>query len=346
MSLFGRPRQEKTLRAEAIEPTRRQLLSWGCACCAAAALPVSARAAQSPAVQQHLLAARQAAGSDLLAYLKLGEVAAPPAKPTGLSIDELMALPAPPPGRVFDNLYFVGSKWVSTWAITTSDGIILIDAMDNDEEAQRIVDGGMQKLGLDPRRIKLIVVTHGHGDHYGGCGYLTQRYGARVVMSDADWTMMETKLEFDRPDWGRPPKRDLSVNDGGTVKLGNTSLDVIITPGHTMGTITLLFDVAEGATKHRAMLWGGTAFNFGRQPNRVERLQAYIDATGRAKEIATRQGVDVFISNHNGYDEAVEKIQKLKAGGPNPFVIGEDATQRALTVMQECALATMAVWSA
>jgi len=53
-----------------------------------------------------------------------------------------MALP--PPGKAFDNLYFVGSKWVSAWAITTSDGIILIDAMDNDDEAERIVDAGLR----------------------------------------------------------------------------------------------------------------------------------------------------------------------------------------------------------
>ena len=130
------------------------------------------------------------------------------------------------------------------------------------------------------------------------------------------------------------------------IRLGDTNLDVLITPGHTMGTVTLLFDVRQGGRTHRAMLWGGTAFNFGRRADRIPRLQAYIDATARAREIAARQNVEVFLSNHNLYDEAVEKLARMQPGGPNPFVIGSNATQRALTVMHECARATMAAWSA
>ena len=158
--------------------------------------------------------------------------------------------------------------------------------------------------------------------------------------------MMETGLEFDRPDWGRPPRRDVSVQDGEVIRLGDTGLEVLITPGHTMGTITLLFDVRQGGRTHRAMLWGGTAFNFGRRPDRMVRLQAYIDATARARDIAARQNVEVFLSNHNGYDEAVEKLARMRPDAPNPFIIGANATQRALTVMHECARATMAAWSA
>jgi metallo-beta-lactamase class B len=117
--------------------------------------------------------------------------------------------------------------------------------------------------------------------------------------------MMETKLEFDNALWGRPPKRDISVKDGDKVQLGDTTVDLFITPGHTMGTISPMFDVRSGSQKHRTLLWGGTAFNFGRNQ---ERLQAYIDATARVREIAKQQGVDVFISNHSLYDEAVPKL--------------------------------------
>lgn len=158
--------------------------------------------------------------------------------------------------------------------------------------------------------------------------------------------MMETGLEFDRPDWGRPPRRDVSVRDGDVIRLGDTGVDVMITPGHTMGTITLLFDVRQGGRTYRAMLWGGTAFNFGRRADRIPRLQGYIDATARARDIAARQNVEVFLSNHNIYDEAVEKLERMQPGAANPFVIGSAATQRALTVMHECARATMAAWSA
>jgi metallo-beta-lactamase class B len=258
-----------------------------------------------------------------------------------LDLEALMKIPAPPPGRAFDNLYFVGSKWVSSWAITTSDGIILIDAMDNEEEAVRITEGGLKTLGLDPAKVKTVIVTHGHGDHYGGASYFAQKYKSRIVASDIDWTMMETTLEFDSPLLGRPPTRDVSVVDGDRVTLGDTSVDILITPGHTMGTISPIFDVQSGARKHRALLWGGTAFNFGKKP---ERMQAYVDATARTRAIAKQQGVDVFISNHNIFDTAVDKLAAKSSNGPNPFVLGSPTVQRALTVMNECAQATLALW--
>jgi len=189
--------------------------------------------------------------------------------------------------------------------------------------------------------VKTIIVTHGHGDHYGGANYFEKRYRSRIIASDIDWTMMETKLEFDSPLWGRPPKRDVAVVDGQKVTVGDTTVDILITPGHTMGTISPIFDVKSGAQTHRALLWGGTAFNFGKKP---ERLQAYIDATARTREVAKQQGVDVFLSNHNLYDGAVDKLATNTPDGPNPFVLGPPTVQRALTVMNECAQATLALW--
>src|SRR4026209_1091452 len=90
------------------------------------------------------------------------------------------------PARVFDNLYFVGGKVHSAWALTTSEGIILIDTIFpyNSEE---LIVGGLRKLGLDPTTIKYVIVTHGHGDHIGGAEMLQTRYGARIVMGGPDW---------------------------------------------------------------------------------------------------------------------------------------------------------------
>lgn len=331
---------------------RRKFIGYGCACCFSAGGIITNAQAQIPEVQKHLSAARIAAGTDLLPYLKLAEVADRSLRnPNSLTPQQMMALPAPPPGKAFDNLYFVGSKWVSCWAITTSEGIILIDAMDNDDEAENIIDKGMRELGLDPAQIKMIVVTHGHGDHYGGLGYLKRRYGPSIHFSEIDWKMMSTQLEFDRPYWGRPPQRDMSkdlaLQHGDVIQLGDTKIEVMLTPGHTLGTISLFFDVRQGRQTHRAFLWGGTAFNFGMRPERMSRIQSYIDATDKARRIAMEQNIEVFISNHNGYDEAVEKLAKIRTQMPtdkNPFVIGAHATYRALTVMNECATATQIAW--
>ncbi len=329
--------------ASASLTNRRTLLKIGCACCFALAAPYALADAITPEVERHLAAAKQAAGTDLESLLVLGKSADPHFKAPPPDLAKLIALPAPPPGKAFDNLYFVGGKWVSAWALTTSEGIILIDAMNNDEDAERTIEQGLKTLGLDPSKVRTIIVTHGHGDHYGGASYFTRKFGSRVVLSESDWTMMETKLEFDHPLWGRPPKRDIVVADGSKVTLGDATVDILITPGHTMGTISPIFDVRLGSQKHRALLWGGTAFNFGRNP---ERLQAYVDATARTREIAKQQGVDILISNHSGYDGAVEKLAAVAAGGANPFVLGGPTVERALTVMNECAQAVLASWKA
>lgn len=308
----------------------------GCAQTPASSAPSDAT------VAAHVAAATRAAGSDLGPLLMLCKPA-PATQPPQAELDKglaaFIAKPAPPPGKAFDNLYFVGADWVSAWAIKTSDGIILIDALNNEVEAAALIEGGMRKLGLDPAQIKYVIVTHGHGDHYGGAPYLAQKYRARVVMSDTDWTMTETKLEFATPIWGAPPKRDISAKDGDRITLGDTSVTLYITPGHTMGTISPVFDVSAGGQKHRAMLWGGTAFNFGKN---VPRLDSYVDATRRMDAVVSAQKIDVLLSNHSAADGSQAKLSALRqqpAGAPNPFVLGTPTVERALTVMGECAQA-------
>lgn len=307
--------------------------------------PVAGASAPSDAsVASHVAAATRSAGSDLGALLALCKPA-PSTRPAQAELDRsltaLIDKPAPPPGKAFDNLYFVGADWVSAWALKTSDGIILIDALNNQVEAAALIEGGMRKLGLDPAQIKYVVVTHGHGDHYGGVPYLAQKYGARVVMSEADWTMTETRLEFATPIWGAPPKRgprDLSVKDGDRLTLGDTTVTLYLTPGHTMGTLSPVFDVRAGGQVHRAMLWGGTSFNFG---NNVPRLGSYIDATRRMGTLAQAQKIDVLVSNHSGFDGSQAKLAALRQqpAAANPFVLGTPTVERALNVMGECAQA-------
>ena len=323
---------------------RRWVIAGGAACCLTAVWPIDPARADALEVKRHLDAAKAAAGDDLLSLLQLADPLMPGYKPQPPDLAKLMQLPAPAPGKAFDNLFFLGSGWVSAWAIPTSDGILLIDALNDDEEGQRIIAGGMKKLGLDVTQTRTLLVTHGHGDHYGSANWFKREFNTRIVMSEPDWVMTSTQLEFDTPLWGRPPKRDVSVKHGDIVKQGDTSVEIVLTPGHTMGTISPVFQVRDGASTHTAMLWGGTAFNFVRRPDRVQRMEQYIAAVERARTIARDRGVDVLISNHAMYDRATEKLAAMAPGKPNPFVMGTDAVQRGLTVMSECAQATLASW--
>ncbi|MEJ8810583.1 MBL fold metallo-hydrolase [Variovorax ureilyticus] len=298
--------------------------------------------ASEATIAAHVAAATKAAGGDLGELLSLCKPAPASRAPQSELDKGLLALidkPAPPPGKAFDNLYFVGADWVSAWAIRTSDGIILIDALNNQMEAAALIEAGMRKLGLDPSQIRYVIVTHGHGDHYGGAPYLAQKYGARVVMSDSDWTMTETRLEFATPIWGAPPRRDISVKDGDRITLGDTSVTLYLTPGHTLGTLSPVFDAQWKGEKHRVMLWGGTGFNFGKD---VPRLVSYSESARRMASVAKAQDIDVLISNHSRVDGSQTKLAELRKSGPrepNPFVQGTPTVERALTVMDECAQA-------
>ncbi|CAM5399461.1 hypothetical protein SALBM311S_10590 [Streptomyces alboniger] len=135
--------------------------------------------------------------------------------------------PAPAPLRIFDNVAVLGVGFVSATAILTPRGIILIDALDTPDEAEQYIVTGLRSLGADPSTIKYVVVTHGHGDHFGGAQYLADQYGARVTMAPADWDLVASTSPADAP------TRDLDIADGQKLTLGGTTVTLHHTPGHS-----------------------------------------------------------------------------------------------------------------
>lgn len=326
---------------------RSNLLAWWLACSAVAGSYATAAHANDAAVKAHLDAAERAAGSDLQTWLRLCRPASAE-RPTvsDESLAKLIATPGPAAAAAFDNLFYLGSGWVSAWALKTSDGIVLIDALNTAEEVDRLIVGGMKRLQLDPTQIKVVLVTHGHGDHYGGAARVKEIAAAppRLVMSELDWKMTRTQLEFASPLWPAPPRfdaaRDVAATDGDVLRHGDAQVRLPITAGHTMGTISPIIEVRAGERTHRAMIWGGTSFNFGRD---LPRLEAYIQSTVRMQQLVREHRVDVLLSNHPSYDATPEKLPKLassrEAGAPHPYVVGTDVVLRALTVAGECARA-------
>lgn len=323
--------------------------------CATVALGVlgtagPAAAATEADVKAHVAAAERAAGDDLKAFFRLCQPASPTRPAIGVdALASLIATPGPRAAAAFDNLYYLGSGWVSAWLLKTSDGLLLIDALNTADEVDRLIVGGMKSLGLDPTQIRALLITHGHGDHYGGARRLKEVVGGdgpRVVMSDADWTMTATQLEFASPLWPpapvRDPGRDIAARDGDVYRQGDAMLRLYVTPGHTMGTLSPVIEITAGGKTHRALIWGGTGFNFGRD---LPRLDAYIQSTERMKQVVREQQIDVLLSNHPGFDGTPGKLAALAATpGPqaHPYVVGSETVLRALTVAGECARANRA----
>lgn len=301
-------------------------------------------AASQESVSQYVAQAERLAAGDLKPLLRLCEPA-PDSRISQDAVDDLVKRmierPAPEPTAVLDNLYYIGSAWVSAWALSTTEGIILIDALNNDDEARALIDGGMKKIGLDPGEIKYVIITHAHGDHYGGVNYLKRKYDPSIIASNTDWMQLEGQLEYNSKYWGAAPEfnaeKDLKASDGDVISLGDESLEIHVTAGHTLGTISPVFSARYNNEAHKILLWGGTAFNFGKD---IERLQSYIDATTRMVDLAKQQKIDVMISNHPGYDDTLSKMDKLKHNATeNPFIIGNDAVVRSLLIMNNCARA-------
>jgi metallo-beta-lactamase class B len=239
------------------------------------------------------------------------------------------------PVKVFDNAYYMGMTEYAVWAITTSQGIILLDAIYDYSIADEVTDG-MKKVGLDPTQIKYVIVSHGHLDHAGGAKYLQDTYGAKLIMSAADYDLLDRQ----NPSW--KPKRDMVATDGMKLTLGDTTLTLYVTPGHTLGTISTIIPLRDNGQPHVAAAWGGTRFNFGRN---LEQLKMYADSAARFRDIADKAGADVALSNHTEFDGSKQKLPAIlarKPGQPNPYVVGKDAAKRYLTVANECAQAAVA----
>jgi metallo-beta-lactamase class B len=307
-------------------------------------------------VESHVAAAKAAAGADFAGvFNRICTEAVPPATPpAGRGRGTAGPRPSGPPPReswhadpvkVFDNLYFLGQTEYSVWAITTSAGVILIDAIFDYSVDDEVV-GGMKTLGLDPASVKYVIVSHGHSDHSGGAKYLQDRFNAHVVLTAADWDLLDRSN-------GTKPKRDVVATDGQKLTLGDTTVTLYNTPGHTLGTLSTIFTVTDHGTRHVVASWGGTAFNWMANPapyvtpERPVRywFETYSASARRFKEIAAKAGADVLISNHTIFDGSKTKLPALaarKPGDPHPYVIGQAGVQRYLTVVDECAQAGLA----
>jgi metallo-beta-lactamase class B len=235
---------------------------------------------------------------------------------------------------VFDNLYMLTTKMNSAWAVKTSGGIILIDTLFGYAAQDAIVDG-LKKVGLDPADIKYIIVSHAHGDHDGAVKFLQDTYKPRIIMGPKDWELSAREAD--------PPRHDIEAVDGQKVTLGDTTVTIYITPGHTGGTLSVLVPVKDHGQPHLAMEWGGTALSGGTSK---EMLESYISNAKRLKDISDGAGADVIIVNHTEYNDALNRLERTKArkaGEPNPWIVGKAEVQTYLTVVEECAKAWLAI---
>lgn len=301
----------------------------------------SAMAQQQPATapppdtyESHLAAAKQAAGFDFtgtLARLCVAPSTSVGSNPNPADRSAWYAEPY----KVFDNLYWLGTKFHSSWALTDKEGIIIIDTLFNYSVGPEIVDG-LKKMHLDPKRIKYVIVSHGHSDHDEGATLLQNTYGAHIVMGGPDWDMIQQGPDMP----GGKPKRDIVATDGQKITVGANTVTLIATPGHTHGTLSMIFAVKDHGKPLTVAYSGGTSII--PLVHDVAALAQYSDSQRKMGRAAAAAGASILMSNHSEFDNAYTKVRLLqtrKDGEPNPFDVGADGVQRYFKLGDECAQA-------
>ena len=218
------------------------------------------------------------------------------------------------PFQIFDNVYYIGIDWVAAYLITTSEGLILIDALYGTWVPQLV--NNIRSLGFDPADVKYVIATHGHFDHSGGAGFMQRQFGSKVVMAEEDWRLTEAKPTFAQF-YSPVPARDIVAVDGDVIQLGDTKIDLFKTPGHTEGVLTMRYSVKDGDDTHTAITLGGVGLNF----SGIERTESYLASYDRL--VRLQRGVAVSLPNHASMGRVFERAKALTErtpGAAHPFV--------------------------
>ena len=219
------------------------------------------------------------------------------------------------PFQIFDNLYFVGIKAVASYVIETSDGLILIDTLDGFEGFTDRLLSNIRELELDPMDIKYVFILQSHRDHYGGALELQTHIDALFGAAEEDWEVITNNLG------DQAPRKDLILEDGSAITLGDTTINFEHTPGHTPGTTSIRFSVFDEGREHLAYFHGGSAL----RTDEPQAIQIFIDDLERIRQIPD---IEVQIINHHdihasGADDLFTRAERLKnrsQGAPHPWV--------------------------
>lgn len=229
------------------------------------------------------------------------------------------------PFKIFGNLYFVGTEPASTHLIDTGDGLILIDT--GYQHSLYLVLNNIWELGFSPYDIKYLVHTHGHIDHIGGTAALVKLTGAKTFIGEADKDYVNGRLDLTyakelNMTFSETFEADVLLNDGDIIKLGNTQILCVATPGHTPGAMSFFFDVTDGTETFRAGLHGGMGIN--------TMAAAFLDKYGlsyscrddflKAMDRLNEEKVDIFLGNHMQHNHTLERREKVLAGDKYAFV--------------------------
>lgn len=229
-----------------------------------------------------------------------------------------------PPHRVIGNIYYVGSKGLASYLITTREGHILINS--SLAASVPLIRASVEKLGYRFADIRVLLISHAHLDHCAGSASVKKLTGAKYMVMDADAPEIEAggKGNFqygNSPDMLYPPaKVDRVLHDGDEVKLGDAVLVAHLTPGHTKGCTTWTTKVAEAGRTYNVVIVGSPNVNPGYKLVGNRLYPQIAQDYERTFRVLKSLPCDVFLGAHGSYYGMEAKVAGLKPGKPNPFI--------------------------
>jgi metallo-beta-lactamase class B len=225
------------------------------------------------------------------------------------------------PLKIVGNVYYVGTRGLSSFLIVTPAGGIVIDSGERDSVP--FIRASIERLGFRLSDVRFLLAGHAHFDHVGGHAEMKRLTGAQVVVMDADREALESGVDrsaLGAQGW-QPVHADRVVKDGDTVSLGGITLSAHLTPGHTQGCTTWTMDAAENGRRYQVAFVCSVTVNSEVSLVGNTRVPAIVEQYARAFRRLHDLRPDVFVGEHGTAFGLDAKAEKARAGGqPNPFV--------------------------
>jgi metallo-beta-lactamase class B len=229
-----------------------------------------------------------------------------------------------PPHHIIGNVYYVGSKGLASFLITTPDGNILINSSLDSSVPQ--IRANVEKLGFHFSDTKILLISHAHWDHCAGSALVKQMTGAKYMVMDADVPVIESggkgDFQYGNSPGSRfkPAKVDRVLHDGDQVKLGDTVLVAHLTPGHTKGCTTWTMRARDGGKTYDVVIVGSPNVNEGYKLVNNAQYPNIAQDYEKMFRVLRSLPCGVFLGAHGSYYGMEDKFARVKEGAANPFI--------------------------
>jgi metallo-beta-lactamase class B len=229
-----------------------------------------------------------------------------------------------PPHKIIANVYYVGSKDLAAFLITTPQGHILINS--NLESSVPMIKQNVESLGFHFSDIKILLISHAHFDHCAGSGLIKQLTGAKYMVMEGDVALVEdggrSDFQYGKSHSAlfKPAKVDRTLHDGDQVRLGNVVLTAHLTAGHTKGCTTWTLQVQEDDKVYNVVIIGSPNVNPGYKLIHNSAYPQIAQDYEHTFQVLKALPCDIFLGAHGGYYDMTAKFARLGKSGSNPFV--------------------------